>query len=112
MLKVGGHHYFSQKGWFLIFVAPTILILGLVIFIPLGRAIYLAMTDYNLIHAATGHIRWIGLTNFKRLLSANSPFWAAFFNTLIYTFASVSMCLLFGLIAALVLNQGIRFINL
>jgi len=105
-------HRLSEEGWFVLFVAPTVLVLLVIIFIPLGRAVYLSMTDYNLVRAASGQTHWVGLANFGRLLSPGSPFWEAFANTLVYTFVTVLTCLILGFIGAVVLNQTIPFLHL
>ena len=101
----------SNDAWFVLFIAPTMLVLVAVILIPLAWAAYLSFTDHNLIRAATGQVSWIGLDNYLNLLSLESPFWPALALTLVYTFSIQILSLVFGFITALILNQGIRCLN-
>jgi len=98
----------SDKQWFILFIAPSVIILLVVIVLPLIWGIYLSITDYSLIEHAFTPPKLIGLANFQRLLSPKSDFWEPFWNTLVYSFLSVSISLLLGLLAALALNQGLR----
>jgi multiple sugar transport system permease protein len=98
----------SDRQWFYIFIAPSVIILLVVVFIPLVWAAYLSITDYSLIKHSFSPPQLIGLANFQRLLAPTSDFWEPFWNTLVYSFFSVATSLVIGLLAALALNQGIR----
>lgn len=98
----------SDKQWFILFIAPSVIVLLVVIFIPLLWGVYLSITNYDLIKHATSSPDLIGLANFQRLLAPGSDFWEPFKNTLVYSFVSVFSSLVIGLLAALALNQGLR----
>jgi len=98
----------SDNQWFALFIAPSVIILMLVIALPLLWGIFLSMTDYNLIEHVSSMPKFIGIENFRKLLAPGSDFWEPFFNTLIFTFFSVACPLLIGLGTAIILNQGLR----
>jgi multiple sugar transport system permease protein len=98
----------SDRQWFIIFIAPSVIVLLVVIFLPLIWAAYLSITDYSLIKHLFNPPQMIGVANFQRLLAPKSDFWEPFWNTLVYSFFSVSISLILGLLAALALNQGLR----
>lgn len=88
-----------RSAW--LFLAPMLLVLLLVAGWPLGRTIYFSFTD-ALMSDMDAH-QFIGLTNFKYLLT-DPDWWLAVKNTLMFTFASVSLEVVLGLIIALALN--------
>ena len=97
---------------FILFIAPTVLVLLGIIFIPLIWATVLSFTDHNLITAATGQVRWVGFDNFINLLSPDSPFWPSLGLTLVYTFSIQFLSLAAGFVTASLVNHGIRFQSL
>jgi multiple sugar transport system permease protein len=107
--QTGRGRRWSNDVWFALFIAPTVLILLAVIFVPLGWATVLSFTDHNLITAATGEVRWVGLDNYGDLLAVSSPFWPALGLTLVYTFSIQLISLVAGFITAGLVNRGIRF---
>lgn len=92
----------------LTFIAPTAIIVGLVVFVPLIWAISMAFQPVKLIN-----IRGVGLfgtytlDNFREVLSS-SGFMESLWTTLIYTFASTGGSLIVGLIAALALRKSFK----
>jgi ABC-type sugar transport system permease subunit len=89
-------------------VLPAIGVLTLVIGYPVAYTIYLSSQRMNLLDMDPS--RFIGWRNYQRL--AEDPvFWSSLVNTVIYTFGSVILSALFGLVLALLTESllGWRF---
>ena len=84
------------------FLWPAMLILFALLLYPLLEVIRLSFFQSNLQSEV-----WIGLANFGRLLQ-DPLFWRAFWQTVIFTFFSVALHLVFGLALALLLNMQIN----
>lgn len=89
-----------EARWAWTFVTPTLL--GLLFFTlgPFIFAIYISLTDWNLL----GSPKWVGLDNFKELFH-DQVFWTAWVNTVYYTGVSVPLSMVAGLAIALLVNQ-------
>src|SRR5262245_57473206 len=92
-----------RSAW--IFLAPMLVVLALVAAWPLLRTIWLAFTDANLLKLAQA--KWIGFENFagKYGLLQDKAWWVAVKNTLWFTFLTVTIETVLGLVIALVLNR-------
>ena len=92
-----------RSAW--IFLAPMLVVLAVVAAWPLLRTIWLGFTDANLLKM--DQAKWIGLENFtgKYGLFQDKVWWLAVKNTLWFTFLTVSIETVLGLIVALVLNR-------
>ncbi|GAA5629120.1 trehalose transport system permease protein SugA [Brucella sp. NBRC 12953] len=97
-----------------VFLAPTLVVLALVAGWPLLRTIYFSFTNASLTNLAgaefvgfKNYLSWVtlksGRTVYRGLL-ADPAWWGAVWNTIRFTFFSVSLETAFGLIVALVLN--------
>ena len=82
------------------FLLPGLGIILIVLSYPVVSNLYISFTDKHLIYPG---VNWIGFENY-RLTFADPDFPNSFLNTIVFTFASVSLQLAVGLIAALVLN--------
>lgn len=91
------------------FVAPSLIILLLVVFFPLAKVLYLSLLNANLFNSASQH--FVGLENFTQLFAHDTVFPIAVLNTLEFTIASVVLAFLLGLVLALVLNEKIPLRN-
>jgi putative chitobiose transport system permease protein len=92
-----------------LFLLPALLILGLTVFYPALQAFYLSFTRYE--YDITQPPLWIGLENFRRLLS-DRVFWKTLTNTLIYLIGVVPILVIAPLGLAILVNQtlpGIRW---
>lgn len=90
---------------FYLFVAPWLLgFVGLSLF-PLVLGLVISLSNYDGFNVATA--RLIGATNYVRALS-NPDLWISLRNTLLYGAITVPAGLVFGLLLAVMLNQGIR----
>jgi len=59
----------------------------------------------NLLNRTT----FVGLSNYKEMLTTDNLFWKSLGNTAYYSFAMVPLGTAFALLIALVLNQGVKF---
>ncbi len=89
---------------------PMLVVLLCVAAWPLGRTIYFAFTDANLSNITA--YQWIAFENYYSEFDgevygvlADMNWWRSVWNTLVFTFISVSLETIFGLIVALVLHQ-------
>jgi multiple sugar transport system permease protein len=94
----------------LLLLLPTFAILTFTVLYPLLRGIYLSFTSYSLVNLTAG-VQWIGLENFKTLLSSPA-YWEVWVTTIIFVIGSVAGQFLLGFITAIVLNQSIISRNL
>lgn len=90
-------------GWLL--SLPALIILILVFAYPIGRAFWLSLFTENL--GTQLEPIFTGLENYARMFG-DGRFWNSLGNTAIFTFFSLLLELLFGIIIALVLDQQFR----
>ena len=103
-----------RSAW--IFLAPMLIILALVALEPLGRSIWLSLTDARLDRLGGEGVKFVWLENyvgdyglFFNRGNLIDPAWAAAVkNTLFFSVCSVTLETVFGLIVALVLNAQFR----
>lgn len=80
---------------------PTLAVLGVVIAYPAVRALQLSFTATNLLSLSS---RAIGASNYHTLLR-DSVFFSALRNTVVFTFSSVVIAAILGLVLALILED-------
>lgn len=90
-------------------IAPLVLILGAVVFLPLVAALALSLFEVNTL---TLDAAWAGLGNFARLFGDEGRFWSALLVTLVWTGGTLALQLLVGVGLALLLNEDMRFRSL
>jgi multiple sugar transport system permease protein len=89
-------------------IAPSILIILLIVVVPLLYSIYVSFTPYTLLKPETLAIRWDAVfRNYGRLLE-DGIFWKAFGNTIIYLAVTVNLQLLLGLALSQLLARVTR----
>jgi trehalose/maltose transport system permease protein len=105
-----------RSAW--LFLAPMLLVLAASAGWPLARTIWFGFTDASLSNLAGA--QWIGVANYLEWLDygsgdgewlgllADPDWWNAVWNTLLFTFVSVSAETVLGLGIALVLHQAFR----
>ncbi len=91
--------------WPYLLVAPAVLIIFCVVFVPVINAIIMSFQNYDL--RRPKEIAFSGLANYITAFS-DKLFWGALVRTLIWVIAGVGFQFLFGFIMALLLNQGFR----
>jgi ABC-type sugar transport system permease subunit len=92
----------------LLFVLPWLLSLLIFTTYPVLAVFYLSLTDYNVIQPPT----WVGLQNYRTLLTADPAFWISLQNTAAYTLLAVPLGLAGSLALALLLNLNVRGLGL
>lgn len=97
-------HGQRQKSAFL-FVTPIIIALAIVAGWPLLTTLYYAFTNAHL--SDLSQAEFIGIENYKKILS-DPNWWKAVKNTFFFTFCSVALETILGLIIALVLHKNFK----
>lgn len=82
------------------FLAPTLGLLAVFVFLPLGGALLLSLQRTN----GFGEGVWVGLENYARLLR-DPLFWRAALNTALFTLLVTPLSMALGLGAAVLLNS-------
>lgn len=75
---------------------------------PALSSLYLSMTDYSLMSAP----RWVGADNYAQIAQNDPRFRAAMNVTFTYVLLSVPLKLIFALAIAVLLNKGLKGLNL
>jgi multiple sugar transport system permease protein len=88
----------------LLFVLPWLLSLLIFTTYPVLAAFYLSFTEYNVVQPPT----WVGLRNYRTMLTADPAFWTSVRNTTFYTLLAVPLGLAGSLGLALLLNLRVR----
>jgi multiple sugar transport system permease protein len=86
------------------FILPSFL--GFLIFVgmPVVVSLVLSFASWNLL----GSPSWVGVTNYRELLTRDPVFWRVVQNTVYFMVTIVPLQLMFGLALATALNQNIR----
>ena len=88
----------------LFFLSPWLVGFTIFIAIPLAITLFLSFTRYNLL----ADPKWIGLSNFQRLLLEDKQIWPAIGNTLWFVAVAVPLRVLFALGIAMMLARPRR----
>jgi multiple sugar transport system permease protein len=93
----------ERAAWLL--AGPALLVIALFFFIPVGAALALSLTDFDLYALADlSNLRFVGLGNYIELL--HTPlFWKALGNTLVFVAGGVPLSIAASLGAALLINS-------
>lgn len=86
-----------------LFLIPGCVILGAFIFYPMLRAIWLSLTDYNLIQDP----EFIGFDNYTNLFQ-DKLFWKTLLNTVIYLIGVVPALVILPIFLAVLVNQKLK----
>jgi multiple sugar transport system permease protein len=81
-------------------LTPAVLLFALLIFYPMAQSLFLSL---NKVSTLTLRTQYVGLANFEALL-ADPAFRTSFVNTLVWTAGAVTLQLVLGVGAALLLN--------
>lgn len=88
--------------WPYLLVAPALLIILCVVFVPVVNAIFMSFQSYDL--RRPNNIQFIGLQNYIAVFN-DSLFWKALVRTVLWVVFGVGFQFLFGFIMALLLNK-------
>ncbi len=94
----------GAKAWLtaLPFVLPGLLLVLAFVVYPMFFTIRIALSDYRIVQ---GEMTFIGLENFKTVLSSGSRFWYAYRNNFLYALVTVPFILLGGMFFAYLINN-------
>ena len=95
----------ERAAWF--FVAPALLAIGVFFFLPVGAALIMSLTDFDIYALADiGNLRFVGLRNYIELLQT-PLFWRSLGNTFYFVVVGVPLSIAASLGAALLLNSRV-----
>ncbi|MBC8140316.1 MAG: sugar ABC transporter permease [Armatimonadetes bacterium] len=86
------------------FIAPWLLGFAAFTVYPFVTSIYLSFTRYNIVTPPV----WIGLGNYRTLLTGDPLFWKSLGVTFSFAFAAVPLGVILGVALALLLNLNLR----
>lgn len=89
--------------WPYLLLAPALIIMMAVVFVPICNAIIMSFKNYNL--TRPNKMGFIGLDNYKKLLT-DKLFWSSLRRTVIWVVFGVGFQFIFGFILALLLNKN------
>jgi multiple sugar transport system permease protein len=106
------HRFFSSKAWTHDYVPsllllPTVLLLLALALFPMFFSLWLSFNEWNL-GDRTGTWNFVGLQNFKTILTTDPFFWSAVRVTLVFVGGTVLVETVLGLAIALLLNDEFR----
>jgi ABC-type sugar transport system permease subunit len=93
--------------WAYLFVSPAIIALLLFAIGPILFTFWVSLHNWNLIEPIS-QMPWVGLQNYRYILTKDSVFRQALRNTFVFTVAGVGTNTVLGLLGALLLNTRIR----
>jgi raffinose/stachyose/melibiose transport system permease protein len=89
----------------LIYIGPVFLFFLSVIIVPFVMGMYYSFTDWN---GIAGTIKWVGLDNFRQILSGDSAFANSFWFTTRFTIVSVILANIVGFLLAYILTRPMK----
>ena len=97
-----------SKLWDAIFLAPSLIALGLVVVVPFFLGVYYSLTDWNGIRPV---VSFVGFQNYERMFQS-SEFLFSFLITLLYTVINVVLVNIVAFALALLVTSEVRGRNL
>ena len=89
--------------WPYLLIAPALLTMLCVVFIPVVQAIVTSFQYYDLRYPSK--TQFLGLGNYIEIFTQDPQFWPCIFRTLVWVVFGVGLQFLFGFILALILNR-------
>jgi multiple sugar transport system permease protein len=87
----------------ILFISPWLIGFLVFMLIPFVLSFYYSFTDYDIVSKP----HWIGFENYNQLFH-DAIFWKSLYNTLYFTFFSVPLSCVVGILLALLLNLKVR----
>lgn len=91
-----------------LFLAPALIVLTAVVFLPALQAFQLSFMEYGF--DVTQPPEWVGLENFQKLLK-DDTFWQTLRNTVVYLVCVVPILAIAPLLLAILVNQKLKGIH-
>jgi multiple sugar transport system permease protein len=109
---IRGHQ--AGAGW--LFLSPVIIILGLFLVLPILLAAWVSFSDWNGNGSPLGaHAHWVGLTNYRHLVTTpgldQSNFGTSLRNNFYYVLLVVPIQTAIALFLAVLVNRRVKFVG-
>ena len=91
-----------------IFVGPAALFFTIIVIIPFLLGLYYSFTSWN---GVSGEVTWVGLDNFKQILTNDPAFGNAFWFTVRFTVVGVVLTNLLGFFLGYILTKKLKTKN-
>lgn len=99
---------FKLQKWIpYLFILPSTLMIVIFLFYPIGTVFYYSLQNYDL--SAPFYNGFAGLDNFKKIFTGDKLFLPSLLTSFKWVVSQVGLQLIFGLFAALLLNQKFKF---
>lgn len=85
------------------FITPNFLAFLIFVAGPVLAGLMLSFTEWDLLTAP----QWVGLQNYKKLLTDDKLFWLSLWHTIYYALLTVPVGIVVSLLLAVLLNQGL-----
>jgi len=92
----------------LVFVGPSTLFFTVIIVIPFLLGLYYSFTSWN---GVSGEVAWVGIDNFKQILTKDPDFGKAFWFTVRFTVIGIILTNLLGFFLAYFLTKPLKTRN-
>ncbi len=93
--------FFKTYGTGLIFTTPFLILFFMFMILPIGNAVYMSLTNYDMIQEP----EFIGISNYKELFMFDDIFIKALRNTLLYSVIAGPISYLMSFVLAWVINE-------
>ncbi|WP_110930164.1 carbohydrate ABC transporter permease [Paenibacillus bouchesdurhonensis] len=97
----------KEGAWFYFFISPWLLGFSLLTLGPIVFSIYMSFTDWDLFQTP----QFIGIDNYRKLLTEDPIFWKSVFNTFYYALIAVPLAMAISLWIAYYLNKKLKGIT-
>lgn len=97
----------KEGAWFYFFISPWLLGFSLLTLGPIVFSIYMSFTDWDLFQTP----QFIGIDNYRKLLTEDPIFWKSVFNTFYYALIAVPLGMAISLWIAYYLNKKLKGIT-
>ncbi len=94
--------FFNEKAFIIAMLAPSLICMGVVMLYPLFHALFLSFFNYKL--TRPNATRFAPIDNFTKLFQ-DEILWISVINTLVFTFATVVIALVIGMLFALLIDR-------
>lgn len=84
------------------FVLPGLLLVAVFVLYPMFFTIRISLSEYKIVQ---GEITFLGLENFRKVLTGGSRFWYAYRNNFLYALVTVPFIIFFGMFFAYLINN-------
>ncbi|MCJ8011878.1 sugar ABC transporter permease [Paenibacillus sp. KQZ6P-2] len=93
----------------LVFVGPSTIFFTIIILVPFLLGLYYSFTDWN---GVSGQVTWVGIDNYKQILTKDPDFGKAFWFTVRFTVVGIIVTNLLGFFLAYFLTKPLKSRNI